>query len=111
MTQVNPRLTFPVPRRYRVTDNGSRARVVLFRVHRHMFEGFIARWTESCSGCCYEDGSNDGCAECGYTGKRREAVWVPFDGVYAALEHAQNERQRRRDRLVAFFRSQRRVAA
>ncbi len=76
--------------RYRVHD-GKRVKVVL----NDGFEGFEVRWTASCSGCfefnegwgldaydfdakhkCYIGG---GCSECGYTGKRRESFWVPFD--------------------------------
>lgn len=53
----------------------------------------LARWTDSCSGCFEsEDGHpvgiyprdpkhrcyiGAGCDECGYTGKRRRAEWLP----------------------------------
>ena len=54
----------------------------------------LVRWTDTCSGCCEtgEYGSfghyyetdpkhrcliGSGCDECGYTGKRRNAMWVP----------------------------------
>lgn len=56
----------------------------------------LAQWTSSCTGC-YEslDGHpvgeypydkkagchvGSGCHECGYTGKRRQAFWVPLEG-------------------------------
>ena len=37
-----------------------------------------ARWSSACSGCS-EDGSDRGlgCDECGYTGRRRQSIWVP----------------------------------
>lgn len=34
-----------------------------------------AQWTALCSGC---DGA--GCHECGHTGKRRQACWIPING-------------------------------
>lgn len=58
-------------------------------------EGYIARWTEACSGC-FEAGDYNGlaqnyafdekagcrvgigCDECGYTGKRRSEWFIPF---------------------------------
>ena len=65
-------------------------------------EGFVVSFTESCSGCfefneglgldAYEyDDKNGcyigaGCEECGYTGKRRQEHWVPFDEHYEAYE-------------------------
>lgn len=68
-----------------------RVRVVINDGH----EGYIARWTESCTGCfesedghpvgdydwdqkrgCYVGG---GCSECGYHGVRRVEYWIPFD--------------------------------
>ncbi len=65
------------------------------------FDGFLVRWTQSCSGCFEtEDGHpvgdypfdekakchlGAGCEECGYHGKVRNEHWVPFDlGAYAA---------------------------
>ncbi len=65
------------------------------------FDGFIVRWTQSCSGCFEtEDGHpvgdypfdekakchlGAGCEECGYRGKVRNEHWVPFDlGAYAS---------------------------
>ena len=56
------------------------------------------QFTESCSGCTnYIDGQLDGdypydakahchvgagCPECGYTGKRRNRMWIPEDGGF-----------------------------
>lgn len=69
------------PIRYRKDDEGNRYKVVM----NEGFEGYIGRWTTACSGC-YEstDGFptgdiGGGCDECGYTGKRRWSMWVPFD--------------------------------
>jgi hypothetical protein len=90
------------PRRYRMVDvgcDGEPQRVLV--VKHHGFEGYIARWTGSCSGCCelgdYGSGSENysydpkarclvgaGCEECGFTGKRRNEYFVPFD--HAAFE-------------------------
>lgn len=48
------------------------------------FDGYWARWTDACSGCS-EDAEytisdvGSGCHECGYTGKRRRAWFVPLD--------------------------------
>lgn len=78
--------------RYRRDSDGKLHRVEVFRE----VEGYYARWTESCTGCLEsgEYGGNEhyyhydtkarchvgsGCDECGYTGKRRENHWVPFD--------------------------------
>lgn len=40
----------------------------------------LAKWTGPCSGCTEEPYPGEivgsGCHECGYTGKRRHAVWV-----------------------------------
>lgn len=41
----------------------------------------LARWTQACSGC-YEGhdiygGRGNGCDECGYQGRRRQACWLP----------------------------------
>lgn len=58
----------------------------------------VARYTHSCSGC-FEGGEygglehyyeydkkarcriGSGCSECGYTGKRREEIWVPHSSA------------------------------
>lgn len=47
--------------------------------------GMIARWTDACSGCTpsYEERGGGpplggGCFECGHTGRRRQAMWVPL---------------------------------
>lgn len=39
-----------------------------------------AEWTDRCSGCSgeYHESVGYGCHECGYTGKRRMAMWVPY---------------------------------
>lgn len=42
----------------------------------------VSRWVQICSGCSeYEMGTpiyeGCGCAECGYTGKRRQAMYTP----------------------------------
>ncbi len=78
--------------RYRVDLDGDRHRVVVVDGR----DGFNVRVTTSCSGC-YEPGEycgmeylypydskagcrmGNGCHECGYTGKRRQWNWVPFD--------------------------------
>lgn len=39
----------------------------------------LCEWTDKCSGCIDHDGSNFGCDECGYTGKRRIGVWIPAE--------------------------------
>jgi hypothetical protein len=98
------------PIRYRtVTDfdgNKSRHRVV---IHRG-FEGFIARWTSVCTGCSehgeYTAGPDigSGCHECGYTGKRRSAMFIAFDeGAFMAFE---DRRWARRERLLNYWREQ-----
>jgi hypothetical protein len=66
-------------RKYATTDDGKPDEMT----GATLFE--IGRWTRSCSGCscdgeypcdcCQERGA--GCHECGYTGKRREEMWVP----------------------------------
>lgn len=55
-----------------------------FRLDRRKAWAFVegelcesVSWTESCSGCVYPDGTNDGCSECGYHGKVRRGMWVP----------------------------------
>lgn len=41
-----------------------------------------AEWTAQCSGCTPDFADRGfGCHECGYTGKRRRAMWVPIDGL------------------------------
>lgn len=83
-------------RRYRWLENEfapkGRQRVMVV-VHRG-WEGHVVRSTASCTGCTEfgdcgslllgdvdEGGSyrGVGCEECGYTGKRRRADWLPFD--------------------------------
>lgn len=43
-------------------------------------------WSSPCSGCSDDfcSGRGGGCRECGYTGKRRDGMWIPVDG--GALE-------------------------
>jgi hypothetical protein len=91
--------------RYRKDHDGVRRKVVLNEDH----EGYIGRWTTSCSGCfefnegygldgygfdakhqCYIGG---GCHECGYTGKRRYSMWMPFD-IAAWMRHVDAEEER-----------------
>lgn len=79
-------------RRYRRDDEGKRRLVV----ESNGMDGFEVTFTSSCSGCCelgeynglahryaYDPKASchigNGCGECGYTGKRRERHWVPFD--------------------------------
>ena len=62
-------------------EKPERVRVV---VRKGKHEGFVARWTDNCSGCTeYGDYGTtygpSGCDECGYTGRRRRRAWVPFD--------------------------------
>lgn len=45
--------------------------------------GMIVKWTSTCSGCTnsvdgQQIGEPLGCKECGFTGKRRNAHWVPL---------------------------------
>lgn len=72
-------------------EDGSLVRIMPF----NGFDGFEVRWTDECTGCTErEDGHlvgrypfdekakcyvGNGCHECGYTGKRRRAEWVPID--------------------------------
>jgi len=104
----------PKPIRYRVVDDGvmpgpRRVRVVLFRG----WEGYVHRWTDYCSGCT-EHGDYGtqygpfGCDECGYTGKRRNSMFVAFDRV--AYEKWSDSRWERRQRLERYFRERRRAA-
>lgn len=64
-------------RRYAML-NGKRVLIV----KRKGKNGHVVRWTALCSGCCQSDGMEsfmgDGCRECGGTGKRRRAQWVPL---------------------------------
>ncbi|OLU22996.1 hypothetical protein BVH03_22395 [Pseudomonas sp. PA15(2017)] len=46
----------------------------------------LAEWTDTCSGCscdcgCMGSHGNAGCSECGHTGKRRQAMWIPIDSM------------------------------
>jgi len=74
-------------RRYRmrtITEwDGSKKRV---RIEHYLgFPGYVVRFTRSCSGCSevgdYESPleRGAGCHECGYTGRRRDEQFVPFD--------------------------------
>jgi hypothetical protein len=112
------------PIRYRTIDDGdgnrTRCKVVLL----NGFEGFVVRWTDSCTGC-YEsedghpvgeydyDSKNHcaigaGCKECGYTGKSRRVEWLPFDAE--AYDAWWDKRWARRERLLSYF-SRRRTRA
>lgn len=69
-------------RRFRKLPCGTRALVVV----QDGIEGFIGKWTELCSGCTewgdYGQARGPfGCDECGYTGKRRREMWMPFDAL------------------------------
>jgi hypothetical protein len=73
--------------------DGKLTRVMVVENRGH--DGYVVRWTQSCSGCHetnegYETGLypydekaqcyvGAGCSECGYTGKRRMEWWIPFD--------------------------------
>jgi hypothetical protein len=63
-------------------------------------EGYVVSWTQSCSGCdevpemTARSEAGIGCHECGYTGKRRQEFWCPFDlsqwdQAHAHLSHAE----------------------
>jgi hypothetical protein len=113
--------------RYRYVDDDGVQRRVRVVLHRG-FEGFVVRWTGPCSGC-YESGEyggnadnypydakarcriGAGCSECGFTGKRRRAEWVPFPDVAAAYFAAEERLWRRRERLLAFWSRNRRLVA
>lgn len=62
------------------TVAGKRFRVV----QMHGVDGYVITWTSNCSGCS-DDRENvscdvgSGCSECGYTGKSRQAFWLPLD--------------------------------
>lgn len=84
-----------MPRRYRTIDMGDGEKSRHLVVEWNGKEGFIVRFTTTCSGCFEsEDGHpvgdypvdpkhncyiGSGCDECGYTGKRRHEEWIPFD--------------------------------
>ena len=90
--------------RYRAGPEGRRYKVVL----HEGFEGFVVRWTATCTGCHetedgYPVGSypfdekakchlGAGCQECGYRGKVRQQMWIPFD--YAAYSRWEDEQWR-----------------
>ncbi len=98
------------PIRYRADWEGKRRRVVLNEGH----EGFVIRWTDSCSGC-YEGGEYGGsahlyptdpkagcsigfgCEECGYQGKVRHSMWFPFD-TKAWREHEDRDWLKKNER-------------
>ena len=70
-------------RRYRILDDGDGNKFRVMVVMHEGIEGHIVRWTDTCSGCTeYVEGQLAygpmGCEECGYTGKRRQAHWVPI---------------------------------
>jgi hypothetical protein len=56
-----------------------------------------ASWSQPCSGCvvlgCTDTGL--GCAECGYTGRRRIHVWVPISIQRAHRAAARRKRARK----------------
>jgi len=62
-------------RLYATTDDGKPCDLT----GAHVFE--VARWSQACSGChsgaYLLDGRGHGCSECGYTGRRKHAHWVP----------------------------------
>jgi len=84
--RLDRRLAYAIPADGAANDDGT-----LF---------FAVSWTDSCTGCTnttdgYPDGHyptdpkhhcliGSGCPECGYTGKRRHAYWVPVDGCDCA---------------------------
>lgn len=106
------------PIRYRTleaTEFEPRRRVRV--VVRHGFEGYIIRWTDTCSGCRVDFMEYDeklripigmGCSECGYTGKRHGGMFMPFDR--RAFEAWCDKRWERRERLIRFFHSKRSAA-
>lgn len=89
-------------------------------------DGFVVRWTASCTGC-FEFGDygglahlypwddkakcriGAGCSECGYTGKRVQEHWVPFD--MAAHSEREGRREARRSRWVRWLRAKQMAAA
>jgi hypothetical protein len=75
-------------RRYRVAADGKRHAVAVVDGH----EGHWISWTSTCSGCfesadehlySYDPKARcklgSGCHECGFTGKRGDFWWRPFD--------------------------------
>lgn len=55
-----------------------------------------AEWTDTCSGCscdcgCMGSHGNAGCSECGHTGKRRQAMWIPIESMMEAYLSQENE--------------------
>lgn len=100
-------------RRYAIVD-GHRVLIV----ELDGFDGYIVRWTDSCSGCTETvDGYNSfgypvhpkhgcliggGCSECGYTGLSRQAPWVPLDaGAYQAHVDAEWKKKEQEARNAA----------
>jgi hypothetical protein len=67
--------------RMRRDEEGKLHKVVVF----DGVEGYWVSWTRECSGCTEHGESGGrtwgpfGCDECGYTGKRRQWFWTPFD--------------------------------
>lgn len=73
-----------------------------FRLDRRKAWGFLEgklcetiRWTQACSGCSCDCGDGygcnhgaGGCQECGYTGRVRQAMWMPYSRR-AALSHGE----------------------
>lgn len=107
-----------VTRQMRRADDGKLYRVVTF----DGMPGFVVRWTSSCSGCLEvgEYGSGEGlypfdekakchvgagCSECGFTGKRRQEHWIPFDS--AAWWEREERRERRRARWFKWLHARR----
>lgn len=56
----------------------------------------VASWTQGCSGCAYEDGTHEGCEECGYTGKVRHSMWLPASAIDVDKEMRAEQRARGR---------------
>jgi len=91
--------------RYRRLDDGTRVKVVT----NEGFEGYVARATLPCTGCHHTDEGYStgqfqydpkakcevgfGCHECGYTGKRRWSMWVPFNITAWSRHEREKERQ------------------
>lgn len=93
---------------------------VLHRVvHYDGMDGFVVRWTASCTGC-FESGEygsleafypwdekakcriGAGCSECGHTGKVRQEHWEPFDS--ATWYARELRRDARRERWLRWLR-------
>lgn len=96
-------------RRYRMVENGCDGELVRVLVAKHHgFEGYWCRYTTRCSGCSdadYATESGAGCRECGYTGKRRVVFFRAFEDV--AFERWIDERWKRRERLLTFWKRNR----